>query len=78
MINQSFKVLDICIGVSSKFLIDENSKWITEIGGNDSCVLQTLEISQDDANIAYDYFSSHWQDYDVTLLEPAQNTSSSS
>jgi hypothetical protein len=68
MINQSFKVLDICIGVSSKFLIDENGKWITEIWGNDSCVLQTLEISQEDANIVYDYFTSHWQDYDVTLL----------
>jgi hypothetical protein len=71
MITQSFKVRDIYSGVTCRFLIDENCKWISETIDTASVVWEALNISQEDANIAYNYFTSHWQDYDVTLIELA-------
>lgn len=60
-INQSFKVTDLKRGIVSLFLLDENNIWTsTSTGGS--------KITQKDAQTAYDYFSSQWQDYDVTEL----------
>lgn len=68
MINQSFKVRDIYSGVLCEFLIDENGKWTSKTKDSQSVVWEMREVTQSEANMAYDYFTSLWQDYDVTEL----------
>ena len=68
MITQSFKVKDFEYKATYEFhLIGENNWSIKRWG-------EEFEMTQEEVQIHYNYFTSLWQDYDVTLLEPAQST----
>ena len=62
MINQSFKVKDFKNGETYGFHLISKNTWIIKRWGD------VLEITQKDVESHYNYFTSHWQDYDVTLL----------
>lgn len=72
MINQSFKVKDFKNGETYEFLFISENNWLNKRGDEE------FEMSQRAIDGQYNYFTSLWQDYDVTLLEPTQNTSPAS
>ena len=68
MINQSFKASTLGSDEFQLFIHLGEDKWVRP----SKC--GTEPLNQEEVQKAYDYFMSLWQDYDVTLLEPAQNT----
>ena len=68
MITQSFKVKDFENEETYEFLFISENNWLNKRGDKE------FEMSQRAIDGQYNYFTSLWQDYDVTLLEPAQNT----
>jgi hypothetical protein len=68
MITQSFKVKDFENEETYEFHLIVENNWLIKRWGEE------LEMTQKDVESHYNYFMSLWQDYDVTLLEPAQNT----
>ncbi len=69
MITQSFKVKDFENEETYEFHLIVENNWLCKRWGKE------LEMTQKDVESHYNYFTSHWQDYDVTLLEPAQDAS---
>ena len=67
MINQSFKVKDFENEETYEFFLMSENNWLIKRWGEE------LEMTQKDVESHYKYFTSLWQDYDVTLLEPAQS-----
>ena len=67
MINQSFKVSILRSDEVHIFINLGEDKWTR------TCKLGTEPWNQQEVQNAYNYFTSLWQDYDVTLLEPAQD-----
>lgn len=72
MINQSFKASTLRTDEFQLFIHLGEDNWVRP----SKC--GTEPLNQQEVQNAYDYFTSHWQDYDVTLLEPAQTTPPSS
>jgi len=66
MINQSFVVKDFENEETYEFYLISENNWLGKRGDKE------VKLEQQDVEGHYDYFTSHWQDYDVTLLEPAQ------
>jgi hypothetical protein len=62
MINQSFKVKDFENKETYEFHLISENNWLNKVCG------KVLEITQKDVESHYKYFTSHFQDYDVTLL----------
>jgi hypothetical protein len=69
MINQSFKVEDFEYEATYEFFLMSENNWLCKRWGKE------LEMTQKDVESHYNYFTSHWQDFDVTLLELAQDSS---
>lgn len=67
MITQSFKVKDFEYEATYEFYLITENNWLCKRWGKE------LEMSQKDVESHYNYFTSLFQDYDVTLLEPAQD-----
>ena len=65
MINQSFVVKDFENGETYGFHLISENNWIIKRWGEE------LEMTQKEVESNYRYFTSLWQDYDVTLLELA-------
>ncbi len=68
MINQSFVVKDFRNEETYEFLFISENNWSIKRWGEE------FEMTQEEVQIHYNYFTSLWRDYDVTLLESAQNT----
>jgi hypothetical protein len=62
MITQSFVVKDFEYGENYEFHLIVENNWLCKRWGKE------LEMTQKDVESHYDYFTSLWQDYDVTLL----------
>jgi hypothetical protein len=62
MITQSFKVSIFGSDEVHIFIILGEDNWIR------TCKLGTEPWNQQEVQKAYDYFTSHWQDYDVMLF----------
>lgn len=69
MINQSFVVKDFENKETYEFLFISENNWSIKRWGEE------FEMTQEEVQIHYDYFTSLWQDYDVILfdngIEPA-------
>ena len=69
MINQSFVVKDFEYEATYEFHLISENNWLCKRWGKE------LEMTQKDVESHYRYFTSNWNDYDVTLLELAQDAS---
>ena len=69
MITQSFKVKDFENEETYEFYLIVENNWLCKRWGKE------LEMNQKDVDSHYNYFTSLFQDYDVTLIEPAQDAS---
>ena len=62
MIDQSFKVKDFENEETYEFLFISENNWLGKRGDKE------VKLEQQDVEGHYDYFTSLFQDYDVTLL----------
>jgi hypothetical protein len=62
MITQSFKVKDFEYEATYEFFLMSENSWLCKRWGGE------LEMTQKDVESHYKYFTSLFQDYDVTLL----------
>lgn len=66
MINQSFKVQDLNTQATHQFSIDENGNWIARTFTSEGVETVMRQSTQNEVEMAYNYFTSFWQDFDVT------------